>query len=332
MSDLVQYWFYFGLCAAAIALAGPVLAQAGENISEISGLSQSWVGLVMLAVATSLPELVTGLSAVTIADAPDIAVGDALGSCVFNLMLLVLLDVMSPSEPLYRRLDQGHSLAAAFGIILIGLVASFILLGHAGFNLRILHIGLATPAIIALYLLAMRSLFLHQRATAQPGGKATRRLAGPLLRYTGAALVILLAGSWLPLLGVKIAALMGWEQSFMGTIFIAAATSLPEFFVTLAALRIGAVDMAVGNLLGSNLFDVLVLAFDDMAYRPGPLLGAASIVHVGTGIAAMTMSALFIVALVFRSGGRLVGNMGWISLFLVILFLASSWGHSLPVP
>jgi cation:H+ antiporter len=75
-------------------------------------LSRSWVGLVLLAGATSLPELFTGVSAVAVASAPNIALGDALGSCIFNLAMLVVLDVMSRNEPVYRYIDQGHILTA----------------------------------------------------------------------------------------------------------------------------------------------------------------------------------------------------------------------------
>lgn len=85
-------------------------------IARLTGLSRSWIGLVLLATATSLPELFTGVSAVTVANAPNIAVGDALGSCIFNLAMLVVLDVMSRDEPMYRRIDQGHIMTAGSGL------------------------------------------------------------------------------------------------------------------------------------------------------------------------------------------------------------------------
>ena len=81
-------WLKLAACVVMIGVAGPILVRNGDAIARLTGLSRSWIGLVLLATATSLPELLTGVSAVTIANAPNIAAGDALGSCVFNLMML----------------------------------------------------------------------------------------------------------------------------------------------------------------------------------------------------------------------------------------------------
>src|SRR5512139_2765549 len=117
MTAVILPWLKFALCAALIGIAGPVLTRYADIIARLTGLSRTWIGLLLLAIATSLPELFTGISSVAVADAPNIAVGDALGSCVFNLAMLVLLDASSPDEPVYRRIDQGHVLAAGFGVI-----------------------------------------------------------------------------------------------------------------------------------------------------------------------------------------------------------------------
>ena len=101
-------------------------------------------------------------------------------------------------------------------------------------------------------------------------------------RYSGAAGIVVGAALWLPFVGKSIAEPMGWHQSFVGTIFIAFATSVPEIAVTIGALRIGAIDMAIGNLLGSNLFDILILAIDDILYLPGPILSYVSPSHAVT--------------------------------------------------
>jgi hypothetical protein len=109
-------WLKFAVCAILIGVAGPILTHYADTIARLTGLSRSWVGLVLLAGATSLPELFTGVSAVAVASAPNIALGDALGSCIFNLAMLVVLDVMSRNEPVYRYIDQGHILTAGFGV------------------------------------------------------------------------------------------------------------------------------------------------------------------------------------------------------------------------
>jgi cation:H+ antiporter len=327
--EVLLPWLKFAICVALIAGAGPVLTRYGDIIARLSGLSRSWIGLVLLATATSLPELFTGVSAVTVADAPNIAVGDVLGSCVFNLMMLVLLDELSRDEPLYRRIDQGHVLTAAFGIILIGSAGAFLLLSQNAFGFEIFHISGYTLFIIVIYLVAMRAAFVYEQRTRReptaPGAERAITLRTALLRYAAAAAVVVVAGTWLPFVGQDIAETMGWKTTFVGTLLIAAATSVPELVVTLSALRLGAVDMAIGNLLGSNLFDILILAIDDFAYRKGPLLRAASPSHAITAFAATVMSGIFIVAMLYKPETRLRGVIGWVSLSLLVVYLYSAY-------
>jgi len=322
-------WLQFLLCGALIGFAGPILTRNGDVIARATGLSRSWVGLVLLATATSLPELFTGLSAVTVADAPNIAVGDALGSCVFNLVMLVLLDELSRGEPMYRRVDQGHVLTAGFGVVLIGSVGALLLLGQSALAYRVLHISIYTPLIIVIYFVAMRSAFVYERRAGHSSEPRVlddgTMLRTAVLRYVAAAVLIVAAGTWLPFIGQDIATQMGWKTTFVGTLLIAGATSAPELVVTISAFRLGAVDMAIGNLLGSNLFDILILAIDDIAYMDGPLLSAVSPAHAITAFAATIMSGIFIIAMLFKPETRLGGVIGWISLSLLMVYLFSAY-------
>lgn len=322
-------WLQFLMCGVVIGFAGPILTGNGDIIAKATGLSRSWIGLVLLATATSLPELFTGLSAVTIANAPNIAVGDALGSCVFNLVMLVLLDELSRRDPLYRRIDQGHVLTAGFGVVLIGSVGALLLLGQSALAYRVLHVSIYTPLLIVIYFVAMRSAFVYERRTGRaPQAReqeSTTTLRTAVIRYIAAAVLIVAAGTWLPFIGQDIASQMGWKTTFVGTLLIAAATSAPELVVTISALRLGAVDMAIGNLLGSNLFDILILAVDDIAYVEGPLLSAVSPAHAITAFAASIMSGIFIIAMLFKPETRLGGLIGWVSLSLLMVYLFSAY-------
>lgn len=329
MMPIVLVWMKFSICAVLIGFAGPVLTRYGDIISRRTGVSRTWIGLLLLATATSLPELFTGVSAVTIAAAPNIAVGDALGSCVFNLAMLVVLDAMHRDAPMYSRMDQGHILTAGFGVILIGFAGASLLLGRNDINPKFFHVGIYTPIIFVLYLVAMRSAFVYERR--RPASQATVdndpdvTLAMAVTRYLAAAAVVVGAGAWLPFVGVEIADVMGWRTTFVGTLFVAGATSLPELVVTISALRLGALDMAIANLLGSNLFDVLILAIDDLFYLRGPLLSAVSPTHAITAFAAVIMSGILIVALLYRPATRFHGTIGWVSLSLLIVYLLSSY-------
>lgn len=324
-------WINLALCITVIGFAGARLSRYGDVIAEKTGMGRSWVGLVLLATVTSLPELATGLSAVTLARVPDIAVGDVLGSCVFNLAILVAVDFLHPKESIYRSAGRGHILSAGFGIVLIGLAGASLLLSRQGAMPALGHVGLYTPAIIALYLVAMRTLYRYERrevaefveevAERYPHVSLRRAAAG----YALAAAFVVAAGIWLPFVGADIAREMGWHDSFVGTLLVAAATSAPEIAVTLAAVRLGALDMAVANLLGSNLFDILILAIDDLAYLDGPLLAAVSPVHAVSALTAVVMTGAAVIGLFYRPAGQLWRSVSWISLSLLALYLLNSY-------
>lgn len=324
-------WLKLLVCIAAIGLAGARLSRYGDVIAEKTRLGGSWVGLILLATVTSLPELVSGLSAVTVAGVPDIAVGDVLGSCVFNLAILVVVDLLHPKESLYSRASRGHILSAAFGIVLIGAVAFSLQLARRGEALAIGHIGAYTPLIVALYLLAMRTLYQYERReVAEFVEEVAERYPHVSLRraaigYALAAGIVVAAGIWLPFVGADIAREMGWHDSFVGTLLVAAATSAPEVAVTVAAVRMGAIDMAVANLLGSNLFDILILAIDDLFYADGPLLASVSPAHAVSAVTAIIMTGIAVIGLFYRPAGPLWRNVSWISVFLLVLYLLNSY-------
>jgi len=324
-------WLQFLLCLSIIGFAGYFLSRFGDIIAEKSGISASWIGLILLSTATSLPELATGISAVSIAGAPDIAVGDVLGSTVFNLAILVMLDALYRRETLYSRAAQGHILSAALGAILIAFAGFSLLLDQAGMSPAFGHVGMYSPFILLVYLVAMRAVYSYERRTlnefvetaAERYPDATLR--GAIKGYAQAALAVVLAGSWLPFLAKDIADMMGWGQSFVGTLLVAAVTSAPEAAVTIAALRLGALDMAIANLLGSNLFDIIILAVDDLLYVKGPLLAQVDASHALTAFTAVMMSALVIVGLVFRPQRRALLGLTWISLGLFLLYILNAW-------
>jgi len=330
-SPEVAAWLTFAACVALIGVAGTQLSRYGDIIADKTGLGGTWVGLVLLATVTSLPELITGVSAVTLAAAPDIALGDVLGSCVFNLMLLTLLDFLQRGESVYRRASQGHILSAGFGVILIGVIGFSLLIADKLQTPAIGHVGIYSLVIVLLYAIAMRTLFRYEHAQrAEFTGERAERypqvtLRTALLRYAAAALVVIAAATWLPFIGIELARVMGWHQTFVGTLFVAAATSMPELVVTIAAVRLGAFDMAIGNLLGSNLFNILIVAVDDVFFLQGPILAHVAPLHAVSALSAMVMSGVVIIGLLYRPKTRLFKTVGWASMALLTLFLLNSY-------
>ena len=154
MVSLTLIWLQFAVCAVLIGLAGFQLSRYGDVIAHRTGLSGGWIGMALLATATSLPELVTGITSVTVADAPNLALGNALGSCNLNLFFLVVVDFLSRREPLWHRASQGHVLAAGFGVVMLGFVMVSLLVSHLSYPgqsptpafLANLGFSLATPS------------------------------------------------------------------------------------------------------------------------------------------------------------------------------------------
>ncbi|MDO9315706.1 MAG: sodium:calcium antiporter [Burkholderiaceae bacterium] len=324
-----SHWFQLAVCALAIAYAGSRLTRLADAIGEKTGMSASWVGVLLLAAVTSLPELATGVSAVTVANEPNIAVGDVLGSTVFNLALLVVLDILHRPDTIYGRASTGHILSAGFGVILLSVVGASVLLQRTQLLPVFGSLGGYTPLLLVLYLLAMRSMFSYEQRQANarsPAGERryealTLRLAA--LQFALFAGIVTLAGTWLPIAGTRIADEMGWSRTFVGTLLVAGATSLPEVVVTLAALRLRALDMAIGGLLGSNLFDLLIIAIDDVFYTRGSLLADVSPVHAVTAFSAVMMSGAVIIGLVYRPRRRLLGTMSVVSVALLAVYLVN---------
>lgn len=113
-------WIQFFATALVIVAAGVRLARYGDVLGEKTGLGRSWIGVVLLAATTSLPELFTGFGATALVALPDIAVGDVLGRCMFNLLILSLMDAVQP-EPLSAHAHQVHAVSIGCGLVLAGI-------------------------------------------------------------------------------------------------------------------------------------------------------------------------------------------------------------------
>lgn len=308
----------FALCAGVILFAGRGLSRYGDRIGEISGWGGAWVGLVLMASVTSLPELMVGISSTALVGSADLAVGDVVGSCAFNLLILAALDAFVPQRrPLFGVASPSHVLAAALGIILMAAVG--VGLANPTDIAVTPWLGVWSVVFIAVYAASVRLMFKHAQrgrdGSVQPtlegevlesrqpelAGLTTRQVVGRYLLY---ALVVVTAALALPPLAATISESTGLEESFVGTLFLAASTSLPEIAVSYAAVRMGAIDLAVGNLLGSNLFNILILAIDDMAYTKGFLLRDASDAHLTSALSTIAMAAIVIVGLTYHVQGK----------------------------
>jgi len=336
-------WLQFVASAVLILLAAHFLASSADTVAERTGLGRSFVGVVMLATATSLPELATGISAIAWLDAPDLAIGDAFGSNLFNLLIIGLADIYWQNGPVLNAVTRTSVMIGALGAGLIGLATLAIFVYSATDLTSDWYLSPFTIVLILGFIAAMFLIYRHDRQmqeaaeTTEPDpqpetGRTHQSLSRALLIYTLSAAAVVAAAVWLSNTGEQIAETMHWEESFVGTQFLAISTSLPEIGTSFAALRLKAPDLAITNVLGSNVFNMgIVLFFDDIAFTDGAIWSAVSTVHIISGLIALLMTMIVIVGIMTRprqrirnlwtpEGGLLVG--GYAGASALLFFLA----------
>lgn len=317
------------LCVILVVVVGTLLSRSADIVAEKTGLGRTWVGAILLAGATSLPELATGISAIVVFNAPDLAAGGIFGSCLFNLLSLALLDIFTGPSPLLQRAQTSHGLAAGLGSILLGIAATGILLAQTNSNLILGWVSIPTIGLLILYFFSARIIarfevrrraeVLEQEVEVFQYEHIKRQRA--YLRFALLSVAIVVLGVWLASLGDYIAEVTGLGQSFIGALLLAASTSLPEIVAGLAAIRLNAVDLAVSNIFGSNIFNMAILGIYDLAYFQGDLWSNISSVHIFTSIVAMMMTSVAIVGLIYRAARPSRLYITWDGLALIVLYL-----------
>lgn len=337
---MIWLWVQFLICVGVIVWTGVYLVKFGDVIAERTRLGRLWAGAILVATATSLPELFTGVSSVLIFDVPDLTVGTLLGSCVFNLLLLVMLDFLAGKRSFFDGVNPAYIVEAAFSLVLVAVVALGLFLSD-GFK----SFPWIWPGSILLPLIYVFAVRITMREGRYPPYVQTRNtrntpneeesrnvrntrkrakkkisLREAILGYAISAALVIGVSLWLPGVAERIAARTGIGTSVIGGILVALTTSLPEIVTTLAAFRIGAADMAFSNVIGSNMFNILILGIDDMLYFKGPITSHASSTHLATALIVMGMTGVAIAALAVRKQSKFL-RLSWASWVLVAGFI-----------
>jgi cation:H+ antiporter len=318
MTPLMALLARFLLAALVIVGAGTALARSGDVIAARTRLGGVWVGSVFLALATSLPEITTDIAAVRLG-ALNLAAGDLFGSSMANMLILALVNVLPTGVGLFRKAALEHVLYAAVAIILTCVAAVVILLRPTG---SVWGIGPGSALLLVVYLAGSRAIYRHssvvraatataemsvQGTAADASGSAPATLPSlgrAIALFVGASIVILFAAPQFARAADGLAIATGLGTTFIGTWLVGVSTSLPELVTSLAAVRLGAFDLAVGNLFGSNAFNMTILILLDAVQGPGPFLGLVSPVHAISALLAVALMAVAVAALVYRAEGR----------------------------
>lgn len=324
-------WIKFFLCVVIILFAGTKLARYADAIAEKTGLGRLWIGFLFLGFVTSMPELATAVSSVALVGLPDLALGTLFGSSAFNLVILALLDMLHRGSPLLSRASRAHILSAGLGILLLIVTAVSILAGEEFSGLALGWVGLPSIIIIVLYLVGIRLMFSLERKRQLAAPQAESLLYSDFstraayFKFALAAVAIIGAGIWLSFVGDEIATTYNWSDSFVGSLFLAITTSMPELAVTIAAIRLGAIDMAIADILGANMINTAKIFIADLFYTQGSILSSVSSVHLIMATVAVVMSLIVIAGLRFPRERKTFGVISWYGPLLIGLYIFGAY-------
>ncbi len=316
-------WVQFLLSAVVIVFAAYFLAKYGDVIAIRTGLGGMFIGILLMAGATSLPELLTSMEAVK-QNSPNIAAGNLLGSNGFNMLLLAILDLLHRSQRILRKAAMRHALTGGLAIMMISLVLYLI---AADVQVKLGWVGLDSIIIIAAYIFALRLISGDSKAEKMEPEEIPAevpKLWVGLLGFSLAAGVLIFITPYMVGASVGIAEITGLGTTFVGTTLVALVTSLPETVTTIAAIRMGASDMAIGNLFGSNMFNMFALGLTDLFYTQGRFLGTIDPAFMLVGMFGLLMTAIGLVGNLAKLERRF-----WFieidSFLLFLLYFSGMW-------
>ncbi|MGM0502297.1 MAG: sodium:calcium antiporter [Bacillota bacterium] len=326
---MLNLWLIFLFSALAIIISGTKLSEYGDVIAVKTGIGEALVGGILIAAATSLPELITSSSSAML-DAPNIAIGNLFGSNTFNLMILAAADLFHGPGPFLLKVHTRHILSSLLGILLSGLALFFMLANHlTTLEFRIFNVGLGSIIIFISYVFGARLTYYYdkknnideQEEEILDSGISTQQA---IIKFLIAAFVIVVAGVALSYSGDKIATRTALNQTFMGTILVAAATSLPEVVAAIGAIRINAYDMAVGNVFGSNIFNMTIILVADLAYVGDPILSSVSLAHGLTALLGLILASIATIGLFYRSEKTFL-SIGWDAISIILIYFFGAY-------
>ncbi len=311
----------FAAAASGVWFAGSRLAIYADAIADRKRIGHAFMGLVFVAAATSLPEMVTTLFG-ALENEPALVLGNMFGGITMQTAILAIADVSFAAMALtsYPR-GASSALEATLLIALLALLLGLHAVGEFalpfGVGLGTLCLGVAYVGIV----LMLREYGKNDAwvpvevpETTEPlvgevAPKALDRVAFPRLvwGFVLLALVILICGLALTGSAAALSEQTGLSSSFIGVTLLASATSLPEVSTTLAAVRIGAHSMAISNIFGSNLLMVALVLPADLAYSGAPILGAIDQATAFALVSGVLVTTIYLAGLLIRSRRQVLG-------------------------
>lgn len=326
-SSLIVGVIAFATAALVIVIAGSRLARSADKLADQTGLGEAVFGVLLLAGVTSLPDFAATLSAAVDARA-DLAMSNVMGSMAVNLVFLAVGDIF------YRKANLEHAAASPVNLMLAGLLVVLLTLPMLAifipaFTLYGVHP--MTPVIVAAYLFGLHLVrraqakpmwfprLTHHTVQDQPEDLAHERPTTLWFLFISMAIVTGMAG-WILMESAKsIADQTGLSDTLVGGILTALATSTPELVTTIAAIRIGALNLAVSNIFGTNCFNMLVVAAADAGYSGGSIYHAMAPVQMTWGLVSILMTAILLLGMMRRQTYG-IGRIGFESALILGIY------------
>lgn len=316
----------FVVCAGLLMAAGTRLASDGDAVADKTGIGGVWIGAVVIALATSLPELVSAVIA-GLQGYVNLAVGDVLGSGMSNMLILAVIDILvvfvyTKRRGIMKNISAGHMGSAGLALTLTAMTAIFMLL-PAEFGVS--NVGAGTFIIAVVYLTGVWLLFRQANSAMDIlPVYTTKPLSHAVIGLLASTVVVFISAPYMVGAAQRIAVVSGLGATFFGTLFMGLVTSFPELVVSITAIRLGAFDLAVGNLFGSNAFNIFVLVFVDIAYKNGSLLAAAGKANIITALFVMLMMGVGLASAAARGKKRnallIPDSIALISLYVIGMY------------
>lgn len=318
-------WLQFFGSAVLTVAAAIKLAQYGDVIAVRTRLGGMFIGTLLLAAATSLPELLTTINSLA-QGAPNLAAGSIFGSNMFNMFMLSLISLSAPGSRILRRVANVHALTAGLAILLIGISVFAIL---AEIDIVVGWIGWDSLLLMLTYLVGIRLIQSSNTSAPVPEQLLEEPAQIPglwhaAIGFTIATAVLVLITPWLVSSGIAISEITGLSTGFVGALLLAIVTSLPELVTTGTAARFGAYDLAVGNLFGSNIFNMFALGLTDIFYTQGRFLGAIDPAFAMVGLLGLLLTCLGLIGNLVRLERRLL-FVEFDALLILVVYILGMW-------
>lgn len=327
----------FAVLAVIIWSAGARLSGYADLIADRTGIGKAFIGLVLLAGATSLPEIGTTVSASWVGNAP-LAVNNLLGGIAMQTAVLAIADFFVARGALtFVNPRPTVIMAGASLILLLGLTLAAI---ASNSPVSLFGVGLWTVLLFGTYLASLyvlkdsegrgswrpvevpQALKEAAASPSQSSPNVARSTTQLFVLFAAGGTVIFVAGVTVAQVSDALAQQTGLGASFVGATLVAISTSLPELSTTIAAARLGAYSMAISNIFGSNALMVGLLFVSDVFYREGPILEAVDPSAIFAAASGVVVTSVYLIGLIERRN-KTVGRLGWDSLTVLFVYAAT---------